>query len=200
MKNCPVMNSELNLFCMADGSVVFNTYRIITGMKQRIIIRPPLVADQREFIKAALASASLHRPWVKAPATRKEFAGYLKRMDPPSNYAFLVVRKDTQQLCGVVNLTNVVFGLFRSGYLSYYAFGGQDGKGLMREGLDAVVRHSFGKLRLHQLEANIRPDNTASIALVRACGFSLEGFSPKYLKIGGRWRGHERWAIIASSK
>jgi len=51
-------------------------------------------------------------------------------------------------------------------------------------------------LRLHRLEANIQPENVASIALARTCGFNKEGYSPAYLKIGGRWRDHERWAIV----
>jgi ribosomal-protein-alanine N-acetyltransferase len=68
----------------------------------------------------------------------------------------------------------------------------------MREALRATIRHAFGTLKLHRLEANIQPGNVASIALARSCGFSKEGYSPRYLKIGGRWRDHERWAMVAA--
>jgi ribosomal-protein-alanine N-acetyltransferase len=85
---------------------------------------------------------------------------------------------------------------FCSGYIGYYAFAGHEGQGLMRAGLRAVVRQAFGAMKLHRLEANIQPGNVASIALVAACGFSKEGYSPRYLKIGGRWRDHERWALV----
>ena len=52
---------------------------------------------------------------------------------------------------------------------------------------------------LHRLEANIQPDNARSIGLVRSLGFRMEGFSPRYLKIGGRWRDHERWALLSDN-
>jgi ribosomal-protein-alanine N-acetyltransferase len=165
-------------------------------MVDRIMVRSPAKRDAAAFLTAVAASRSLHRPWVQPPATRDDFAHFMERMELPGQHPFLVCRREGA-LVGVINLTNVVLGNFRSGYLGYYAFAGQDGQGLMREGLATVVRHAFKSLRLHRLEANIQPANTRSIALARACGFRQEGFSPRYLKIGGRWRDHERWAIVA---
>ena len=163
-----------------------------------IRIRPPVAADQAAFLAAVRRSRSLHRPWTAAPDTPAKFGAWLERMSAPGNHPFLVCRTDSGELVGVVNLTNVVLGAFRSGYLGYYAFAGHERQGLMRRGLSAVIRHAFGPLKLHRVEANIQPANAASIALVRSCGFSREGFSPRYLKIGGRWRDHERWALLAS--
>ena len=67
----------------------------------------------------------------------------------------------------------------------------------MTEGLTLVIGKAFGALGLHRLEANVQPDNDASIRLVRRLGFRREGYSPRYLKINGRWRDHERWAILS---
>lgn len=167
-------------------------------MKSVIYLRPPAATDQRVFLAAVRHSQSLHRSWVRAPASPAEFRAYLKKMTEPANHAYVVCRCDTDEIAGVINLTNVILGPFRSGYLGYYAFAGQERRGYMREGLMAVIARAFRTLKLHRLEANIQPDNRASLALARTCGFRREGYSPRYLKIGGRWRDHERWAILAS--
>jgi ribosomal-protein-alanine N-acetyltransferase len=70
----------------------------------------------------------------------------------------------------------------------------------MSEGLRLVLRRAFGRLGLHRVEANVHPGNTSSRALVRRLGFRREGFSRRYLKVAGRWRDHERWALLREDR
>jgi ribosomal-protein-alanine N-acetyltransferase len=67
----------------------------------------------------------------------------------------------------------------------------------MTEAMSLMLKYAFIHLKLHRLEANVQPDNAASVALIKRAGFIREGYSRRYLKIGGRWRDHERWAILA---
>ena len=166
-------------------------------MKSRVYLRHPEFSDSHSFVEAAKRSRMLHKPWISAPADVSAYRLYLKRIALPTNHAFLVCRSDNHQIAGVFDVSNVIYGDFRSAYLGYYVFAGHEHQGLMKDGLKAVVRHAFVSLTLHRLEANVQPGNTASIALVRSCGFLREGYSPRYLKIGGRWRDHERWAVLA---
>ena len=174
--------------------------RFVNPLLMKIDIRPIAESDKRAFIAAVRASRRLHHPWVSAPSDARQFNRYRKKNDGITNFGFVVYLPSTGQLVGVVNLTNVVYGLFRSGYLSYYAFTGFERRGYMRKGLLAVIKYSFTKLKLHRLEANIQPGNVASIGLIQKCGFVKEGFSPQYLKIGGRWQDHERWALVRGTR
>lgn len=165
-------------------------------MPNIISIRAVSTEDEHAFVGAARRSRALHRPWTTAPCDSEAFKRYLSRFDGKHNVGFVVIHKQTGELVGAINLTNIVYGVFLSGYIGYFAFAGHQGKGYMKHGLSLVVRHAFRTLGLHRVEANIQPGNLASVALVRRCGFGKEGYSPAYLKLGGRWRDHERWACV----
>jgi len=128
--------------------------------------------------------------------TPASFRVLVQRARLASRASHLVIEAETRELVGVINLGEIVRGALQSAFLGYYAFEPHAGKGLMSEGLALVLRRAFGPLRLHRVEANIQPGNERSIALVRRHGFRLEGFSPRYLEIAGRWRDHERWALL----
>jgi ribosomal-protein-alanine N-acetyltransferase len=97
----------------------------------------------------------------------------------------------------VFNFSEIGRGVFESSYLGYYAFAPHAGQGYMSEGLNLVLALAFARLKLHRVEANVQPTNRPSVSLVRRAGFTREGFSRHYVKIAGRWRDHERWAMLA---
>ncbi|MFF9898367.1 GNAT family N-acetyltransferase [Streptomyces longispororuber] len=167
----------------------------------RVGIRPWTRADGAEFTARARESRDLHRPWLFPPTTPEAYAAYLDTLaEDPAKAGFLVCERESGALAGFVNINNIVEGGFRCGALGYGAFAHAAGRGLLREGLDLVLDHAFGALRLHRLEINVQPGNAASIALARRCGFRLEGFSPDFLYIDGAWRDHQRWALTAEMR
>lgn len=157
----------------------------------------PTARHEAAFLAAVKRSRKLHGSLVSPPGTPAEYRRWLKRVDGRTHVSFLVVlRDDPSDLAGVVNISEIVRGVFKSGYLGYYAFVPHAGRGLMKAGLARVIARAFGPMRLHRLEANIQPGNDASVELVKRLGFRREGYSPRYLRIAGRWRDHERWAVV----
>jgi ribosomal-protein-alanine N-acetyltransferase len=162
---------------------------------RRVLLRRPTARDAAAFLDLVRASRRLHHPWVAPPADPAAFAAWRARLRRPTHTGFLVCRRSDGAIVGVVNVSEIVRGHLQSAYLGYYADARHAGRGYMTEGLRLVVRHAFGPLGLHRLEANVQPGNRASRALARRCGFRREGYSPRYLEVLGRWRDHERWAI-----
>jgi ribosomal-protein-alanine N-acetyltransferase len=164
---------------------------------QRVLER----SDREAFLGLARESRELHRPWTYPPERSDQFDDLFAR-SRRDDFACLVavLAGNEREIAGVFTISQIVRGAFQSAYLGYYAHQRHAGQGLMREAMAQVLDHAFGPLALHRLEANIQPGNQPSIALARGAGFRLEGFSPRYLLIGGQWRDHERYAITADER
>lgn len=160
-----------------------------------VLLRPPTPADERPFLDAMRASRDFHSPWMTAPTTPQAFDALLARVTDPRYEPLLACRPEDGVIVGFFNLSEIVRGTFQNAYLGYGAVAAHAGRGYMSSGLQQLLAHAFGPLELHRVEANIQPGNAPSLALVRRAGFVREGFSERYLKIGGHWRDHERWAI-----
>lgn len=161
----------------------------------RVLIRSPRADDEDEFIALVRASRRLHAGWISPASTPEAFASYLRRNDGADLESCLICRRDDGAIVGCATLSQIFMGPFQNAYLGYWAGAPYAGQGYMTEGVGLVLTHAFRGLKLHRVEANLQPQNEASRALAQRLGFRLEGFSPRYLKVGGRWRDHERWAI-----
>jgi ribosomal-protein-alanine N-acetyltransferase len=162
----------------------------------RVFIRPPVRDDREEFTELMRVSRDFHSPWATAPTDDDRFAAYLADARRADFEAMLLCRTEDDAIVGFFNLSQIVRRRLQSAYLGYAVGAPFAGHGYMRDGLELVLYHCFTHLELHRVEANIQPGNEKSLALARGAGFRREGFSPRYLKIGGRWRDHERWAVL----
>ena len=162
----------------------------------RVEIGPPTEAKRQIVLEAVRRSEALHTPWVSPPATDQAYDSWLARQKTDSFEGFLFQPVgDESQLVGFCNLSWIIRGDLGGAFMGFAAVEGFQGQGYMREGIDLVLDRAFGRIGLHRVEANVQPANEPSRALVARLGFVKEGFSESYLRVGGEWRDHERWAI-----
>jgi ribosomal-protein-alanine N-acetyltransferase len=171
---------------MQDGTLVRG---------ERVYLRHPRKADVNEFTRLVIASRSFLHPWVTPASTPEAFARYLQNSHRASVCAFVICRVEDQRIIGACNLSQIFRGNLRQAFLGYWVGAAFSGRGYMTDALHLALRYAFKNLKLHRIEANIQPENEDSKRLAARVGFQLEGFSPRYLKVVGRWRDHERWAI-----
>lgn len=170
----------------------------------RVYLRPPGKSDALGFLSAVKASRELHAAWVHPPSTPARYAAFVRRYGSSTarnvlaatHVGLLVCRREDDAIVGVINIGEIVRGLFKSAYLGYYAFTPHTGAGYMSEGIELALAMAFRTLKLHRVEANVQPTNLQSLALVRRAGFVREGYSRRYVRIAGRWRDHVRMALL----
>jgi len=135
-------------------------------------LEPHAVAQRLEQGEAAFAAGTVWRYWFSL-------------LEAP------------ERIIGQAQLSQPSRGPFQNVILGYTLDQAAQGRGLMNEALRAVLDLAFGPvLRLHRVQAAVRPDNARSRAVLKALGFAQEGLSRRYLFIDGAWRDHEVWARI----
>lgn len=141
-------------------------------------------------------SRKFYKGLVDTPETKEKFEAYVARNSSDANESFVICRNEDGKIVGAINLSQIFRRGFQNAYLGYSLGVRYTGCGFMTEAVALILRFAFKDLKLHRIEANVQPENLPSIAVLKRCGFTREGFSRKYLKIAGRWRDHERFAII----
>ncbi|MBC7133143.1 MAG: GNAT family N-acetyltransferase [Roseovarius sp.] len=171
---------------------------------ERLTLRPPVMADYRDWSALRAESADFLTPWEPAWAadhlSRKAFSNRVwwaqRVIGNGSALPLFLIRREDQALLGAITLDNIRRGPAQSGTIGYWTGQRHARQGYMREAILAVVHHAFERLDLSRLEAACLPENRASRALLESCGFKYEGVAQSYLQINGRWRTHVLYAAL----
>jgi len=160
-------------------------------------------ADRAEYAALRHASRDWLQPWeplraggFDALASEDAFRIFVTDSKNERRQRYFVCDAATGAIIGQVALNEIIRGPLQQAFLGYWIGKPFAGRGLMTEALRLTLTFAFDSLQLHRVEANIMPRNERSIALIRRLGFRREGYSPKYLEIGGIREDHERWAIL----
>ena len=101
-----------------------------------------------------------------------------------------------EKFIGKIKLSNIVYGIFKSGILGYSIDKDEQGKGYMKESVKLMMDYAFSECELHRIEASALVDNEKSIGVLKSCGFKILGVNKNYLLINGKWRDHVTYYII----
>jgi ribosomal-protein-alanine N-acetyltransferase len=100
--------------------------------------------------------------------------------------AWAMTLKKEPTLIGTVSFWNIKKEHYRAeiGYALHPLF---QGKGLMQEAMTVVLNYGFKVMNLHSVEANVNPENAASIKLLERNNFVREAYHKENYYYNGKF-------------
>ncbi len=169
----------------------------------RLRLRPFRVSDLKT-VHALHSDPENLRYWGVDPSpsldnTRKMMRWHIT--GSPRNYMIWAVEeKKSKRVVGMINYfrRDMRERRVEVGWLMLPA---AQGKGYMTEAGQALLRYLIDTLKVHRVEALIRPENKPSAALAERLGFRLEGgpLRDRWL-VGGQWHNVMLYGLIAGEE
>ena len=107
------------------------------------------------------------------------------------------VMEENGVVAGQLNVWGIARGSLASATIGYWVSERFAGRGITPTAVALATDVCFDELRLHRMEICIRPENIASLRVVEKLAFRYEGLRRRYIHIGGDWRDHYCFALVA---
>lgn len=169
-----------------------------------VVLRPLRMRDAAAWSELRLTNEEWLRPWEPTSTegyrernTVAAFPGLLRvlRRQARAGTHLPFAIEFQGRLVGQLTVGNIVHGAYNGAYLGYWVDARHAGRGICPRAVALAVDHCFGAAGLHRVEANIRPENTASRRVVEKLGFREEGLLRRFLNIDGDYRDHVHYAL-----
>lgn len=175
---------------------VVGPLRVAAGV---IRLRPVRMRDGAQWSQIRLADRGHLEPWEPSVdldwSVRHMVSSWPSvcsgmRVEARRGRALPFVIELDGRFCGQLTIGNVTHGPLRSAWIGYWVSSAAVGGGVATGALALGVDHCFTSVRLHRVEATVRPENAASRAVLDKVGFRQEGLLQRYLEVDGAWRDH----------
>ncbi len=169
---------------------------------RRLTLRGLTRGDRAEWEDLRQRNAAWLRPWEStAPEDRSRslpFHPMRRVLDRGARDGLLLpfVIDVDGRIVGQMQLFDVLWGARRSGWAGYWLDRGATGRGTATWALAALVDHALLEVGLHRVEVAVRPENTASLAVVARLGLPEEGLQRGLMHVDGRWADHRSFAVL----
>lgn len=104
------------------------------------------------------------------------------------------------EMVGQVTVNGISWASARSASVGYWVARTHAGKGITPVAVALVVDHLLDGVGLHRVEISVRPENAASLRVVKKLGLEEVGLARGYLHIDGGWRDHRVFQVLADDE
>ena len=175
---------------------VLGPLRVAAGV---IRLRPVRMRDGAQWSRIRLTDRGHLEPWEPSgegdwqarhtPAAWPPVCSTLRSEARRGRMLPFAIELDGR-FCGQLTVGNVTHGALRSAWIGYWVCSSATGGGVATGALALGLDHCFGPVRLHRVEATVRPENAVSRAVLAKVNFREEGLLRRYLDVDGAWRDH----------
>jgi ribosomal-protein-serine acetyltransferase len=149
-----------------------------------------IVENQREYLGKWL-------PWVEKNKVEKDSLDFLRSSILFNNggqklTTFIFYKNE---LVGSVAFVKIDKGN-RAAEIGYWLSQNMQGKGIMIQACERLIKYGFEKMNLHRMEINVAPENSKSLAIPPKLGFHHEGTIRESLFFNKKFYDGEKYSLL----
>lgn len=176
----------------------FNPFPTLTT--ERLQLRKTTLDDLHDFFHFRNTEEGLKyvdRPKQSLQETEAILHKTIAAVENNENISWGIALKNTPKLIGTIGFWRTIKEHHRA-EIGYILSPEYWNSGIMTEAMRAVLKYGFDEMKLHSVEANVNPENAASIRLLEKCGFVKEAHFRENYYFDGKFLDSAIYSLLCS--